>query len=213
MQAAPWPFAFGIPHFDGPLNRIEESTQPAIHSGPRALVRNAEIIPAIDDRDHLLGDPEAPIQLVEYGDYTCPLAVRAHETVKALVRHFGSRLAFVFRHFPMPERRPMATLAAEAAEAAAEAGAFWKMHDRLLASPPVLDTGFLTWHAAAIGLDVGAFIRKLDLRVHQTRVAAHADEARRAGAKQPPTLFINGLRHSGPIDTPSLIHFMEKVRI
>lgn len=211
MQATTWPFLFGIPHFEEKSCREKPAMEPVELRPVRVAQRHlCGSIPMVDAHDHVLGDPAAKIILVQYGDYTCPQAAWSHDTVKAMIRHFGAKLGYVFRHFPMTEQRPMAHLAAEAAEAAAEHGAFWKMHERLLTSPAIRDSGFLTWHAAAIGLDVRSFIRKMDLREHQHKVAAHASSAQRAGVRQAPTFFINGQKYPGIVESRSMIQAIER---
>src|SRR4029077_14754840 len=95
--------------------------------------------------DHIQGDANAPCTLVEYGDYECPYCGSAYPIVKRIQKHFGKRIRFVFRNFPLNEMHPHAESAAESAEFAAAHGKFWEMHDALfenqgrLASPLYLD--------------------------------------------------------------------------
>ena len=81
--------------------------------------------------DHIQGDPHAPCTLVEYGDYECPHCGRAYPIVKRVQKHFGKRLLFVFRNFPLTQSHPHAAAAAETAEFAGSHGKFWEMHDLL----------------------------------------------------------------------------------
>src|SRR4051812_43106345 len=86
---------------------------------------------AVTASDHAQGAPDAAVTLVEYGDYQCPYCGAAHPIVKAVQKHLGKKLRFVFRNFPLNQAHPMAELAAEAAEAAGAQGKFWEMHDAL----------------------------------------------------------------------------------
>src|SRR6476646_7201477 len=107
----------------------------------------------VSERDHIQGPADAPVTLVEYGDYECPHCGRAYPVVKAIQRHFGRRLRFVFRNFPLAEAHPHAAHAAEAAEAAAAQGRFWEMHDSLFEHQQALDDRHLVEYAGALGLD------------------------------------------------------------
>ena len=113
---------------------------------------------------------DAPVTLVEYGDFQCPYCGDAYPVVKDLVERFGDRLRFVFRHMPLADLHPRAPAAAEAAEAAATQGRFWDMHDRLFEHQLELSDAELREHAAAIGLDVERFDAELDEGVHAARV-------------------------------------------
>ncbi len=81
--------------------------------------------------DHIQGSIDAPIALVEYGDYECPFCGEAYPIVRALQERLGDRLCFAFRNFPLTNMHPHAEHAAEAAEAAGAQGKFWEMHDLL----------------------------------------------------------------------------------
>jgi protein-disulfide isomerase len=163
------------------------------------------LVPELSERDHVEGSLEAPLQLVEYGDYECPFCGEAYSVVKALAKALGERLCFAFRNFPLATTHPHAMLAAEAAEAAAAQGQFWPMHDRLYDHQRALTLRQLVGHARALGLDVTAFER--DLRQHRfnTRVRADFRSGLRSGVNGTPTFFINGVRHDGGDDYDSLL--------
>ena len=86
---------------------------------------------AVNKDDHIQGNPTAECSLVEFGDYECPYCGAAYPIVKRLQKHFGKRLSFVFRNFPMAQIHPWAEPAAEVAEFAGVHGKFWEMHDLL----------------------------------------------------------------------------------
>jgi len=155
--------------------------------------------PAVDPaRDHLLGPSDAPVTLLEYGDFECPFCGRSYHAVQDIRRRLGDQLRFVFRHFPRPEH-PHARHAAESAEAAAAQSRdrFWAMHDMLFEHQGALEDRDLVGYAAAIGVDVGRFEHDLTEHVHLGRVHADVESAVRSGAHGTPTFFINGARHEG----------------
>ena len=160
--------------------------------------RTREINPGVDpERDHILGPPDAPVILVEYGDFECPFCARSYPAVQAIRRQLRDQLRFVFRHFPRPEH-PHARHAAEAAEAAAAQSSFWQMHDMLFEHQGALEDRDLVGYAAAIGLDVSRFDADLTTHVYLERVHADLQSAARSGVHGTPTFFINGVKHEGP---------------
>jgi Na+/H+ antiporter NhaA len=164
-------------------------------------------------RDHLRGDPDAPLTLVEYGDFECPFCGRATGSVEEVRRHFGDRLRYVFRHLPLSDVHPNAAMAAQAAEAAAAQGRFWEMHDRLFAHADELTPDDLVAHAEALGLDVERFAEDLAERRYAGRVDHHILSAEASGATGTPTFFVNGVRHEGLSDAASLIAALEATAV
>ena len=160
--------------------------------------------PADPARDHVRGPVDAPLTLVEYGDFECPFCGRATGVVAELRQRFGDDLRYVFRHLPLPDVHPSSELAAEAAEAADAQGAFWEMHDRLFAHPDELEPSDLLGHAAEIGLDVERFSRELGAGRYAARVRADVSSAEASGADGTPTFFVNGRRHTGPYSAEAL---------
>src|SRR3954470_21866200 len=124
----------------------------------------------VSERDHIQGSLDAPMNLVEYGDYQCPFCGAAHPVVKEVQATLGDELAFVFRHFPLVSAHPYALIAAEAAEAAGTQGRFWPMHDRLFEHQDALDPQSLVQHAAALRLDVDRFVEDLETNRHLPRI-------------------------------------------
>ena len=130
----------------------------------------SRLSPPVGPRDHVEGSAAAPVTLVEYGDFECPHCGRAHPILKEVQRHFGKRLRFVFRHFPITTSHPHAEHAAEAAEAAAAQDHFWEMHDTLFEHQRALDDAHLEKYAQAIGLDVKRFDKEMEDGKHAARV-------------------------------------------
>jgi protein-disulfide isomerase len=174
----------------------------------RALLGTAE--PLVDlysevdpERDHVRGPMEAPVTLVEYGDFECPYCGQAEPVVRELLRDFGD-VRYVWRHLPLSDVHPHAQLAAEAAEAAGEQGAFWEMHDLLLDHQDRLGAGDVVGYAEELGLDVERFADQLRDHAGAARVAEDVDSADLSGVSGTPTFFINGRRHYGAYDIDTL---------
>ena len=165
----------------------------------------------VGERDHVEGSGEAPITLVEYGDYECPHCGAAYPIVKALQRELGSKLRFVYRNFPIREIHPHAQAAAEAAEAAGAQDRFWEMHDALFEGQERLDLSTLLQRAVALQLDVARWERDMRGRAFSERVQEDFLSGLRSGVNGTPTFFINGRRHDGPFDETSLRVAMEAV--
>jgi Na+/H+ antiporter NhaA len=185
------------------VNRLPDSVR------ARQLGRVAgQIVDLAEDvdpeRDHIRGNPDAPVTLVEYGDFECPYCRAAEPIVRDLLAGVGSDLRYVFRHLPLSDVHANAQLAAEAAEAAAAQGAFWEMHDELFAHQDELTPPELVGHAGRLGLDVERFEHDLRHHRHAPRVAEDVASADASGVSGTPTFFINGRRHQGVYDIDTL---------
>lgn len=160
-------------------------------------------VPVDVHRDHVRGPMEAPVTVVEYGDFECPYCGLAEPVIRELLSDFGD-VRYVWRHFPLNDVHPHAQLAAEAAEAAAEQGAYWEMHDLLLAHQGALTAADLLRYAEEIGLDTKRFRKALREHTGAPRVAEDVESADLSGVSGTPTFFINGRRHHGAYDIESL---------
>jgi Na+/H+ antiporter NhaA len=156
------------------------------------------------DRDHIRGGEAAPVTLLEYGDYECPYCGQAEVVIRELLESFGTELRYVWRHLPLNDVHPNAQMAAEAAEAAEAQGAFWGMHDTLLAHQDALTMRDLARYADELGLDVDRFWGDLHRREHAPRVAEDVASADAGDVAGTPTFFINGRRHQGAYDIDTL---------
>ncbi len=159
----------------------------------------ATILPTtpVAGRDHIQGLPDAPIQLLEYGDFECPFCGRAYPLVKEIQEELGESLCFAFRHFPMTTTHPHAEHAAEAAEAAGVQGRFWEMHDLLFENQNALEDEDLARHATVLGLDAERLIAEVLAEIHRPRVREDFRSGVRNGVNGTPTFFINGERYDG----------------
>jgi protein-disulfide isomerase len=163
-------------------------------------------------RDHIRGTKDAPVTLVEYGDFQCPYCRRAEGVVRKLLQAFGDDLRLVWRHLPVPQLHPDAQLAAEAAEAAGLQGAFWEMHDTLLAHQLELRPLDLVRYAKDLGLDVEPFRDGLSRHTYAKRIAEDIATAEASGVTRTPTFFINGKRHDGDYDIDTLASRLREAR-
>jgi Na+/H+ antiporter NhaA/predicted DsbA family dithiol-disulfide isomerase len=154
-------------------------------------------------RDHIRGPLDAPVTVVEYADFECPYCGRAEPEVRKLLTEWGD-VRYVFRHFPLSDVHPHAELAAEAAEAAAEEGRFWAMHDLMYENQDALRFDDLVAYAEHLELDLDRFRVRLRQRTGAIRVAEDVDGADLSGVSGTPTFFINGRRHYGAFDIASL---------
>lgn len=155
-------------------------------------------------RDHIRGSIDAPVTLLEYGDFECPHCGRAAPVVRQLLERFDGQLRFVFRHLPLVDVHPSAALAAEAAEAAGDQGRFWEMHDLLYEHQDALSIDDLRHYADELGLDRDAFEEHVRRGTFSGRVGQDVNSAEEAGVAGTPTLFINGIRHRGAQDFDAL---------
>jgi protein-disulfide isomerase len=155
--------------------------------------------------DHVQGDPAAACTLVEYGDYECPYCGLVHPTVKRVQKHFGKRLRFVFRHFPLTQMHPFAEPAAETAEFAGAHKKFWEMHDLLYENQDRLDLALLPVLAEQLKLSVSDLGNALIQGTYRARVRADFAGGVRSGVNGTPTLFINGERYDGAPEYQELV--------
>jgi protein-disulfide isomerase len=155
--------------------------------------------------DHVLGPPDAPATLLEYGDYACSSCARAHAVQAELLRQAGGDLRFAFRHFPLTQLHPYARGAALAAEAAARQGRFWPMHAMLFEHQRDLATGDLLSYARALDLDVPRFAQDLQTETDLPKVQRDFRSGVRSGVNGTPTFFVNDERFDRQWDLDGLL--------
>ncbi|KSZ59495.1 sodium:proton antiporter [Rhodococcus pyridinivorans KG-16] len=194
------------------LFRLSDRLHPP--QGPAGLVLLRPVDP---DRDHVRGPVDAPLTLVEYGDFECPFCSKATGSIRDVHKHFGDDLRYVFRHLPLDEHHPHARFAAEAAEAAAAQGRFWDMHDHLFAHSDALSRDEIYEHAQQLGLDMDLLDEDLHLGRHRHRVEDDDLDAETSDVFGTPTFYLGVTgsdltRHTGPFDAATLIRRLEEVR-
>ena len=146
----------------------------------------------VNHADHVLGPASARVTLVEYGDFECPSCGQAYPAVKMLLKRFGDRVRFVYRHFPLLEVHPHAELAAEAAETAGGQHKFWPMHDLLFEHQLHLKANSLRQYALQAELDLDRYDYELKEHVYLQRVHEHIDGGAKSGVRSTPAFFVNG---------------------
>jgi protein-disulfide isomerase len=166
--------------------------------------------PVSETRDHVQGPADAPVTLVEYGDYECPYCGAAYPIIKEVQAQMGERLRFVFRNFPISTSHPHAEQAAEAAESAATQGRFWPMHDLLYENQRRLRDEDLRGYAELLDLDVESFDRELAEHVHAARVREDFMSGVRSGVNGTPTFYVNGVRPDDTYDLETLLAVLER---
>jgi len=162
---------------------------------------NQLLIPP-SQRDHYQGLLQAPVVLVEYGNYQCPQCGELYQLTQVIQQHFASvfpgenRLCVVFRHFIENTAHPHAQKVAEVVEAAATQGQFWQMHDLLFTHQQALENGFLVEYADSLGLDISQFLQDISKQAHIDRINEDIESGHQSGVTAAPALFINGIRYS-----------------
>jgi protein-disulfide isomerase len=168
-------------------------------------------VPVDPARDHIQGPVNAPLTLVEYGDYQCPFCGAAYPEVKNVQKELGQKLRFVFRNFPLTRIHQYAENAAETAEAASVQGKFWEMHDFLYEHQSTLNDPKVAFEfAKTLGLDTERFQRELSKHVHLPRIKEDFNSGIRSGVNGTPTFYVNGVRHDADPTAKEILRALEK---
>jgi protein-disulfide isomerase len=165
--------------------------------------------PPFNSTDHFQGPPNAAIELVEFGDYQCPHCGLAYSVIKKIQKHFGQKLKFVFRNFPLSEAHEFAFQAALASEAAARQKRFWEMHDILFEHQSALGMHSILGYAKDLGLDGFQFEKDLKDGSIASKVESDFENGIRSGVNGTPTFYINGHRYQGNYDFDPLAVALE----
>ena len=173
--------------------------------------------PPVSEHDHAAGSADAPLTLVEYGDYQCPHCAAADPVVRAVQHAFGAELRFVFRNFPLTEAHPAAEPAAEFAEEAAAQGKFWEAHDAIFAwsrrhGPPSLGPQAFAAIAATLQLNAAKLEASVENHSYLERIKADFNGGIRSGVNGTPSFFINGARFDGPATLEALTAALNAAR-
>jgi protein-disulfide isomerase len=155
--------------------------------------RKFELAVPVNPADHHLGPAQAPITVVEYGDFECPNCKQAAPALKLLLQRYAGVLRLVWRHFPLEEVHPHALSAALASEAAAAQGKFWPMHDLLFDRQQHLKSAQLRRYAERLELDIARYDGDIGDTVYLQRVREDIEGARQSGVRATPTVFVNGV--------------------
>ncbi len=164
----------------------------------------AQLRVPVTSHDHVIGDENAPVTVVEYGDYQCPHCGAAQPVVAQILRHFQNQLRFVYRHFPLVEVHPVAGPAAETAEFAGSRGLFWQMHHSIFTNQPRLSVPHLAALAAQLKLSPMELRDALAAATFAPKVQSDFVTGVRSGVNGTPTFFVNGVRHDDPYGVATL---------
>jgi protein-disulfide isomerase len=171
----------------------------------------ATLKPAVSSTDHFQGNENAPITLVEYGDYQCPHCGHAYPIIKKVQAYFGDNLKFVFRNFPLENIHPFAVPAAIATEAAAKQDKFWQMHDIIFENQTNLHGNSFSQFAEALNLDIEQFNVDIENVFVLNKVEADFESGIKSGVNGTPSIFINGIKYNGMVETQDLIDALKSI--
>lgn len=160
---------------------------------------------AVSSKDHIQGNEQAPVTLVEYGDYECPYCGMAYPIVKRLQKHFGNSLRFVFRNFPLIDNHPHAGIAAMTAEFAAAKGKFWEMHDLLYEHQEQLELSDLMSYAESLNLSATELQIAINDEIFSEKIQNDFTGGVRSGVNGTPSFFINQIRFNGSFEYENLL--------
>jgi protein-disulfide isomerase len=186
-------------------------TQKVIKSNKKALKRKTKklITPVNIGTDRIRGSIDAPISIVEYGDYECPYTGMAYPIVKEIMKQFNTKVYFVFRNFPLDDIHPNAQHSAEAAEAAAAQDKFWEMHDYLFEHQKALDDSHLLQYAEKLGLDTNKFKNEMSGHTYAPLIKESLKSGIDSGVQGTPTFFVNGNRYQDSWDLETFSNFLK----
>jgi protein-disulfide isomerase len=155
--------------------------------------------PATSVKDHVSGNLSASVILTEYGDYQCPHCGHAHPVVQRLIKHFGDKMAFVFRNFPLSDIHEMALPAALSTEAADEQGKFWELHNAVFDNQEKLfdGPGGLAQIIRSVGLDPVHIEQQWEDKTLVKKVNDDFESGILSGVNGTPTFYINGKKYDG----------------
>jgi protein-disulfide isomerase len=170
----------------------------------------AKLKPPVSEKDHIKGSLKYPVTLVEYGDFQCPHCGAAYPIINEIEKKYKDVLAFIFRHFPLSDAHPYAQAAAVAAEAAANQGSFWQMHDLIYENQERLSPRTLLLLAENLKLDMKTFQKDIQDPKLFEKVEADFESGIISGVNGTPSFYVNGVKFNGSYDFDSLSHAVEK---
>ena len=174
------------------------------------MAHKAHLAVPVTEQDHTQGPTDAPVTLVQYGDYECPYTRQSTTGVRAIQQQLGTQLRFVFRNFPLTEIHQHALHSAEAAEAADAQGKFWEMHDYIFHHQHTLEDADLKRFAEAVRLDSTHFEQDMTQHKQLSRIKADVEGGERSGVQGTPTFYINGVRHDESWEQDALLAAIQK---
>lgn len=167
--------------------------------------------PPVSKRDHIQGNPDAGIELVEYGDYQCSYCGAAYPEIKRVQEEMGNKLKFVFRNFPLTNMHQNALHAAIASEVAGDMNKFWEMHNILFENQEYLEDNYLVDYAKRIGLDTHRFEAKFPEPRYQEKVEQDLESGLMSGVNGTPSFYINGRKYEGEYEAEAILRYIESL--
>jgi protein-disulfide isomerase len=164
----------------------------------------AKLKPPVSADDHIRGALDAPVILVEYGDFQCPHCGAAYPIVKEIEHEFQGKMSLVFRQFPLSEVHPYAQVAAVASEAAGRQNKFWEMHALIFEYQSRLSPATLLHHAKTLGLDMGRYEKDIQDPALFEKVESDFESGIKSGVNGTPSFFINGVKYNHDYDLDSI---------
>ena len=165
----------------------------------------SKLIIPVSSNDHIYGNEDTSITLVEYGDYECPYCGAAYPIVKRIQKHFGKRIRFVFRNFPLIESHPHAGIAAITAEFASTHNKYWEMHDILYENQENLELPDLLSYAESLSLPQKELKNAIEKEMYSEKIKNDFMGGVRSGVNATPTFYINGFHHNGSFEYETLL--------
>ena len=153
--------------------------------------------PAVNNSDHLKGNLNTNLEIVEYGDFECPHCAAAHPIIEKIMQEFGRQIKFIFRNFPLSEMHANAREAAKAAEAAGLQGKYWEMHNSIFENQEYLQPNDFVKRAEKLGLDIQKFKMDMQNPIIGDKIDSDFESGIRSGVNGTPSFFINGNKFDG----------------
>ena len=166
---------------------------------------------SIKDTDHIAGNKDAPILLIEYGDFQCPHCGRAYPIIKNILQNLEGNLLFIYRHFPLSKVHPEARMAAVAAEAADRQGLFWEMYNMLFENQRQLKNDAIMRYAGMIGLNLEQFESDIQDEVLHKKVENDFLDGLKSGVNATPTFFVSGEKYEDSWDGKRLEEYLHSL--
>jgi protein-disulfide isomerase len=163
----------------------------------------------VTDSDHIRGNKDAKVVMIEYSDIQCPFCQKHHATMKKIIDEFGDQVAWVYRHLPLSQLHPLANKAALASECASEQGKFWEYIDKLFENQNTISDDYFGQLASELSLNTSQFNGCLSTSKYQSKVTAQMNDANQAGARGTPATFVNGELIPGAVPYEQFKGFIE----
>lgn len=177
------------------------------------MIDNAnDLTIAVNKKDHIQGNLDAPLVVVEYGDFECVHCGHAYTIVKKIQKQLGKELAFVYRSFPLAEVHPHAEHAAQAAETAAASGKFWEYHDILFEHQDALEDSDLADYANELGIPEKDFLPAMENAEYEDKVQQSFMGGVESGVNGTPSFFVNGSRYDGDWEYEPFLEYLNSLR-